>query len=431
MKDITQGGLEMKKYLVMAIVGVFLLATVLPAIAADFKFSGSYRMRGYYYDNIKNQAKDVDDKYVETQTRLRPKFTATSEGGKLVGVMYLEIGDITWGKGGGADGNLFGGTSSRTAPSSGGEVGTDGVNVETKQAYIDFEVPGTPVRARFGLQDWISSKSMIFDDDFAGFKVYGKVAPVAFSLFDIKAEEKTGKADSIFGKDDYDVYGMTLDVAPVENINVGVYGLYALDRKDASVGQNRTGTWIGLTSSGKFGPVKYTADFAYGQAEFMSGSAKKKQKGSVIDVSAGADIGPVGALVKGFWSSKYKTKDSGDRDGFPTLAPSYKFTDIYWGATNDAYKTKADPTGYWGILGEASIKPVDKLTLRGQVGYFAWTGDKATSPTGKKEIGTEANLKATYQMYKELGIDLLIGKVFMAGDLEDITEACWVMTYNF
>jgi hypothetical protein len=52
---------------------------------------------------------------------------------------------VTWGAGGGASGDEYGtGTNSRNAQGQGGGLGADGVNIETKNLYLQFELPWLP-----------------------------------------------------------------------------------------------------------------------------------------------------------------------------------------------------------------------------------------------------------------------------------------------
>ena len=60
-------------------------------------------------------------------------------------------------------------------------MGADGINVETKWAYMDFASPlGIPLRWRAGLQPWYLPKGIIIDDDVAGFRAYGKYSMLSY-----------------------------------------------------------------------------------------------------------------------------------------------------------------------------------------------------------------------------------------------------------
>ena len=50
----------------------------------------------------------------------------------------------------------------------GGGAGGDAVNLETKNVYLEFMVPDTPVKATIGLQGVTLHKGWFVSDDFAG-----------------------------------------------------------------------------------------------------------------------------------------------------------------------------------------------------------------------------------------------------------------------
>ena len=72
------------------------------------------------------------------RNRLQINFVASEN---VQGVLYFEIGEIEWGY---SNGGANKGT--------GGRMGTDGVNIETRRAYITFNVPETALLFQVGLQ---------------------------------------------------------------------------------------------------------------------------------------------------------------------------------------------------------------------------------------------------------------------------------------
>jgi len=198
----------MRKFLVLvAIVGLATLVAV-PAYALDFKFGAEYRVR--FYSNLNgNQVNlgisDLKDGISTSgtgysgsaggqrgvQVRIRPRFDVSDDNGNMTATLRLEIGDVEWGNGGGAAGTANGGPtgtipggSNRTGNGSGGALGVDGINVETKWAYVDFATPwGVPLRWRAGLQPWYESKGIIQDDDVAGVRAYGKASIMSYDFW--------------------------------------------------------------------------------------------------------------------------------------------------------------------------------------------------------------------------------------------------------
>src|SRR5262249_55452069 len=103
-----------------------------------------------------------------------------------------------WGTGGGTSNNDgFGvnrvpqGLSSasntaRTANGAGGALGADGVNVETKQIYMWFDIPGLDnARLRFGIipPEFLTQPSEYFSDDVEAIQFDWKADPVAVQVW--------------------------------------------------------------------------------------------------------------------------------------------------------------------------------------------------------------------------------------------------------
>ncbi|HSE94493.1 MAG TPA: hypothetical protein VLD61_01290, partial [Methylomirabilota bacterium] len=119
-----------------------------PSTSPTVSFGGQMRVFGFAFNNITDYRdsdstngtfRDSNSFYFQ---RFRLFTTIESADKRAKAYWALEIGDITWGSGGGADGTQFGGTSARVGTSTGGETGNDGVNVETKNLYLQFNVPG-------------------------------------------------------------------------------------------------------------------------------------------------------------------------------------------------------------------------------------------------------------------------------------------------
>jgi hypothetical protein len=122
------------------------------AFAGDVKFKMNGNIRNRFalwgnYDNANNAVeKDGETRYL-ADSRLRWKFMSNLDE-RISVVWQVEVGDVTWG------GN-------------GGSIGTDGTNVETKHAYLEYMCPMTGMKFRAGLQAWADHRGLVFDDDLA------------------------------------------------------------------------------------------------------------------------------------------------------------------------------------------------------------------------------------------------------------------------
>lgn len=98
------------------------------ANAVELKAKGSWQFGFIWHDMYHGK----DDTFLAAQ-RLRPQFQFVASE-NLKAVLVFEIGYGQWGA------------------SNGWAIGTDGTNVKTKNAYLDWIVPETDIKVRMGLQ---------------------------------------------------------------------------------------------------------------------------------------------------------------------------------------------------------------------------------------------------------------------------------------
>jgi hypothetical protein len=162
----------MKKFLVVSVALLLAVAVAAPAMAkVEFSYGGQFRVRYIGQANfstpisqsfgaatlaagdaaVNEVANRFGDDLSRFDERLRLYFTFTaSENLKLV--TKFEVGDVIWGN-----------------PGTTGRVGADGVNVEVKNVYIDFNIPNglMPLNAKVGTQPFVFLDSWVVDDDFS------------------------------------------------------------------------------------------------------------------------------------------------------------------------------------------------------------------------------------------------------------------------
>ncbi len=389
----------MRKFLWMVAVGGLVLALAAPVMALDFKFGGEYRMRFYAGDNqggnLGSTPSDMFDHNNPNhnsrgaQLRVRPRFDVSDDNGNVTATLRLEIGDIEFGNGGGAQGITNGQTwavgGARVGNGAGGSIGNDGVNVETKWAYLDFAIPGIPLRLRTGLQPWYLPKGIIVDDDTIGIRAYGKYDILTYELAWFRASCGPGAttpagaasfpssgaarascvggvaytnpypppAGTTFGApsgvaglttdNKYDWYQLKVDAAIAKWLNPGLYGIYGMNKQTTFGNGGIAGTagtpaenwYIGATATGQIGTVSYDVDFIYGSAEggpagtnvgsngvLASSSGFVKMQGWMVDGGVHFPIGPVTISVVGSYATGDK-RDGGNSEAFPYISPSW------------------------------------------------------------------------------------------------------------
>jgi hypothetical protein len=478
----------MRKFLMVVAIGALALAVAAPAMALDFKFGGEWRVRwttgvnvgpnvtvGGAGTNVPSAVvsrnpfqEEIDGSNPRSvQIRIRPLITISDDNGNIQAVWRGEIGDITWGTGGGANAGPGGNTnipaandassSARVANGGGGELGGDGVNLETKWVYTDAAFPfGVPLRARAGLQWWLLPKSLLVDEDVFGVRLYGQAKPVSYEAFWFRPKE-----GSTFRDDAYDFYGGRADVAVAPFFNPGVYYIYGRNAAvlPAGVADNPLSShYIGFTMTGKAGIVAYDLDFIYGTAEGgVAGTfgnaalGAVKTKGWTVDAAVHFPVGPVTINFAGSYATGDKA-DGGDSEAFPTIAPSWNgagggFEMIGSGGAFDQIEYTQDaPTNLWMVGGWVTYTPVKPLVLKVAYGYAGFVkkagncqvaaganlcyGPSYPKLAGKSNLGQELSLRADYTIWTGFKLQGQLGWLFPStGDVA--AEYVLQMLYNF
>jgi len=398
----------MRKFLVLvAIVGLATLVAV-PAYALDFKFGAEYRVR--FYSNLNGSQANLgrDDGAFSArgvQTRIRPQFDVSDDNGNMTATLRLEIGDIEWGNGGGPSGAANGvaipPSGNRTGPGAGGALGNDGVNVETKWAYVDFAMPwGVPLRWRAGLQGWYESKGIIVDDDAAGLRGYGKAGILNYEIgwYRVSGGPCASTTSNVCSTsnaldNNYDFYEGKVGFAVAKWLNPTVYYMYGRNAATNTAGVSdptkpQDVHFFGAAVNGDAGFLRYDLDFVFGRASggpngnFASAGDRVKTKGWVIDGGVHFPIGPALIHVVGSYATGDK-QDGGDSEAMPYIGPSWNGAGGLYeiigagGAFDQVDVTQDYPGGLWMLGAGVEYRPVKALWLRAMYGYAGFTDKRA------------------------------------------------------
>lgn len=425
----------MRKFLAVAAVAVLVLAVAVPAMALDFKFGGEYRVRFYSYTNFGFDENNPNGSNLRgAQVRIRPRFDASDDNGNITATLRLEIGDVEFG-----DSDNAG-----VGRSSGGGLGTDGINVETKWAYIDAAFPfGVPLRVRAGLQPWYLPKGLIVDDDVAGLRMYGTSGPISYdaswyridgapAAFPTTATVCTNAGCTTTASvltstavstrpngfaansspniqnaydNNTDFFNGKIDFAAAKWLNAGLYGIYGRNAATGTtVGGGPVKTWLfgGLTTVGDLGFMKYDFDVVFGRANGVGtgAAAGGDTAGYGFDAGVHFPIGPAVINVGGSWFTGDKQED-GIHEAFPVISPSWHgpgymmYELIGNGGVFDPYvPTQAGPTGLWTLAASVEYRPVKALWLKLGYMYASWVENDAncafaspTAPNGCIGLG--------------------------------------------
>jgi len=471
----------MRKFLMVVAVGALTLLMAAPVMAVDFKFGAEYRVRMYDGQNF-NFTNVTGSNPRGVQIRIRPIFDVSDDNGNIQARLRFEIGDVEFGNGGGANGpfngaGTIGSGGARVGNGAGGSAGTDGVNVETKNAYIDFALPfGVPGRLRAGLQPWYLPKSLIIDDDFAGIKVYGTVKPISYDLFwyrpnggQLTAAVPAGaagmSATSNTLDNNYDFFGGKVDAALAPFFNPGLYYIFGANKAGAPAGgldAMSESHYVGLTVTGKLGIVNYDVDWVYGSAEggttgaFVDAAGNRiETKGWALDGHVAFPVGPVTINLAAAYITGDK-RDGGSSEAFPSPAGSWNgagggFEMIGSGGPFDAMEfTQEVPTNIWMLGGWIEYVPVKQLWLKAAYGYAGFVeklGNCSNAPAntcygpvyaGKDNkmqtsggIGHEFSLRADYTLWTNFKIQGQMGWLFPKAGASTAAEYVLQFLYSF
>lgn len=173
----------MKKVSKISIALALCLAVASPALA-EIKLDGYYRLQGIAQTHLSGQSAfgfKSTDPHAQTMIDNRMRLRLTNIVNEWVSVVYFAEIDAPFGE------------PSRGEIGPGGRVTGDGVNVESKNFYLDFKLPDTSLAMRAGLQGWGDAyDAVVVADDMAAVLLTGKLGDATdFHLLYSKWDEGT------------------------------------------------------------------------------------------------------------------------------------------------------------------------------------------------------------------------------------------------
>ena len=395
----------MKKVLVAAMAVALAAAMCVPASAFENEFGGYWRTRAYTQQDFSgDKTESADLQQVDTRTRLY--YTAKfSDDFKFVNKFEF---DGVWGD---------------TDDDSYGDVGTDGVAVEVKNSYVDFNLGY--YNFKIGAQAGYLGRGFIMDEDFAGAVITGDFGGVSVPFYWIKNVEGGEGKDK--NEKDYD----TIVIAPefkAGNMKINPYFVYSYmeegstgfkvngistaNIEDAYAANLGVDIDLALNENAN---VWFTGIYQMGEAEYNTHD---------YDLSAylfafGGNIGIDALDIHGqmFYASGDDGSDK-DYEGFLDLTngQSYYWAEIMgYGMVDNQVSAGSCADKISNIMAlnvGASMSPMEKLTLGADIWYAALAEDDANK---EDYLGTELDLTASYQIMDNLSLDLVAAYLF-AGD---------------
>ena len=444
----------MSKFLKTAAAALAIAAIATPALA-DQKISGYFRTQ-FIADNIASPNMNSDNKRTNSQIDNRFRLMYQNNLNEYVSFVYFAEVDTAWGQ------------SGKAAAGQGGTDGADGVNVETKNVYLDFKVPDSIVSARIGVQGvGLGPDGILVGDDMAAARVNLQISPVAnvtavYSKWregdGLPAATVTAPNTDAREWDDVDFYAATLNLKPSDalkmNLDLGYldvnslsgssslatkansFGAAAeLDQKAADLGFTQADIYAaGFGADANLGTAKVTGYLAYtgGQVEDTDPAAPVNQdldlNGFMATVKGTAKVGMADAGLRLTWYSADDDATDNEFSGFVGDLSggvnefsgenlSIFFTDPIYNNTNGGRRALIDAAykghGLLALNATANANFTKNCYGKFGAGYFMATEDGANevgSAKADKDLGFEVAARVGHKIAEK--VDLSLGGAY-------------------
>ena len=438
----------MKRLLVLVVLVAAALFFTAPAFAVDVTVSGDLNNRFNLYNNqsqywsgaetIKKSGiieKDGNSAFWG-DIKYRLYSTVSTNDGAIKGVYGIELGALRFGQ---ADYSKGGG---------GGYSG-DGVNIETRYAYTDFQLPFVQDKARvtIGLQPFMVNH-YVWQETAMGVQLAGATSGLDYKVAWMRGREDFPTNDSPNSFQDADGFLLRGDMKPMEGTKLGLFGLYQRERAEGNgaiptsmpyeIKQIGTGLDYDLYTIGTDGAFKTPTqggdffvnwDLIYQGGTIDTGDIDVS--GYFLHADVGMDLGKLRLTYTGWYAS-------GDDDDNDDEFNNFMSTDVDMfdsvvlfegGYTDDNYFTEAPYILNKGMIFNkiaADYKFSDKVKAGAALLYLMTAEDLEWSVNGtdysEDTLGTELDAYVSYMLYPNTEFAVNFGYLF-ADDAMDYWEA--------
>lgn len=206
----------MMKRLLVLLIFLLALGFALPVMGAEIEFHGDLNNRFQLYTNQNDFFRaeqqgiirgNVYDNFGEAKYRFWTE--AATNDGDVKGVFAVEIGGLRYGE-----------------SSKGGGFSGDGINIETRWLYTDFQVPFIDSKNR--LQMGLNTQTInqyFWAETVMGVKNYGTLDSIDYTLAWFRPAETNANESNQTGQDLDGFYGR-INTKPTDDLLLGFFGLY-------------------------------------------------------------------------------------------------------------------------------------------------------------------------------------------------------------
>jgi len=442
----------MKKKLVILSAAALTAATAVPALALENEFHGMFRVKalltnfqsaglsGIQTANTSTGKTTLlsneNRNYTLFEQRARLQYIAKAND-DLKLVTHFEI-DSTWGD-----------AAFQNNRGQGAGLGADTVNLETKNVYLDFKIPATPLTAKVGLQGFTDAyKGIFLNDDVAGAAASGRFDAVTATGAFFRTYDAGGT--TALGDANVDVY--VLDGRFGLNKTTSLGASYYLASNDVNYSGQQTHT-LGINAATKLGTVDLDAFLLYQTGDELYGATGKDLSALAGQVAAKANIGLFTLRGAGLYASgddnsrpdkSYAYQNLLDSGAAAAAPGTGNSSGQYYSANmlillRNSFNMDSDNSlapsinngnrGLVGVFLGADARISDKFSASVNIGNVAV--DKrdqkvtAKSATTNSNIGAEANVNLNYLLYTNLtatvqGAYAQLGGYTRAGNAKDL-----------
>jgi hypothetical protein len=391
----------MKKISVLILAALMIVTLTTPAVAFESEFGGYWRSRFFIQENFNGEG-DGETDVSRADSRTRLFYTAHfSEDFKFVTKFEM---DAVWGD---------------ESDDSYGDISADGVAVEVKNTYLDFNL--NMLNFKIGTQPKVIARGFIFDDDFSGIiaRYAGDTLIVPFIW--IRAYEGGPGKDRYDGDVDYFTVDPRILVGESIWLNPLITYIRSNDARGFSgtTGNDDVDVWFfGLNADAEFdfGTVWFTGIYEYGKVDTIVGE-NVDVKAYLAAVGASVNVGPAAIHGEFFYASGDDDPDDDDAEAFfVPRGQSYYWSEIMGLGVFDNQPSAGSPGDQISNVMAAnlgvSFSPMEKLSLEFDVWYAVHPEDDTN---GEDDLGTEVDVKATYKLVENLNLEV-VGAYLFAED---------------
>ena len=450
----------MKKIMWAAVLGVLsgVLGFVSALEAAELKFSGDFRVRGIYTDNLFDASDVGDDQEAFADGRFRLKIAATA--GITTGIVVVDFTN--------SFGDPYNPACARTGCGTGNyrfgsaNFGGDYNIVGVREAHLKLDFGET--KLAFGRKQFRLGHSLILDDtmdavagkmESGGFDVmlaFGKL--LDRNLF--RPGNTGGDTDLYIAKVGF-AHGGEEGTEKSDAHKVGLFSAYLKDRQPSflTAATDNAQIWVvGLTADGRFGPIEaqFEVDTIGGELnntgfENVDISGLNILLGGKVDLGSTADIGLTFLHTRG-------DEDRPDERVFTGISGNYVLGNIL---VNDNLLSDREgmcPSAFGGRIGSGAAgcgpgsgitavklaADLPDMTPECDLDVAVIWAKVTENPFGTKErdLGIELDLNMLHQIDEHLNMTVNLGYLF-AGDFwklaggpgDNIMKAVASINYTF